>query len=120
MADGFVTILDKIGDGLKKFFTSPVASEIEQGAISVLDIAFPAVSPLLSGIGKALATAQALAAQAVPKGETTAQATALALSYAQEAFTAYETATGTKIETAQQQVIIQKLLALLAEIPAAV
>jgi long-subunit fatty acid transport protein len=118
MSAKFVTVLDKIGDGIKWFFTNPVAKDIETTGISIAEIAFPAVTPLLTGIAKVLATAQGLATVNTT-GDTTSQVTALVLADAQQLFTEYQQATGTTIETPQQQAIISALVALLNEIPGA-
>lgn len=118
MSNKFVTILDDVGRGLKWFFTNKTAEEIEQTALSVTEVAFPALSGLLTGIGKSLATAQGLASAANTTGQSTVQVTALAIADAQEVFQEYQTATGTTIETAQQKAIIQAFINLLQEIPA--
>ena len=118
MSNKFTSILDKVGDGLKKFFTSPVAADVEDTGIAIAEVAFPALDPLLTGIKGAIAQAQALAQAANPAGETTAQVTALVLADAQQVFAAYEQATGTTIETSQQQAIINLFLQMLDTIPA--
>jgi len=116
MADKFITALDKVGDALKWFFTNKTAVEIESGGLQIAEIAFPAVAPLLSAVQKSIATAQGLAAN-VPSGLNTSQMTALVMSDAQAAFAEYETATGSKIETTQQQSIISLMISLLQNIP---
>jgi hypothetical protein len=118
--NGFISVLDKIGDGIKWFFTNPVAVDVEDTGISIVKVAFPALTPLLTGIGKSLATAQGLANSAKTAGDTTAQVTALVLSDAQQVFSEYETATGTTIEPAKATAIINAYIALLDEIPGAV
>jgi len=116
MADKFVTALDKVGDALKWFFTNKTAVEIESGGLQIAEIAFPAVAPLLSAVQKSIATAQGLAAN-VPAGLNTTQMTALVMSDAQAAFAEYQTATGSKIETTQQQSIISLMISLLQNLP---
>lgn len=118
VADKFVSLLDHIGDGLKKFFTSPVAADIESGGISIAEAVWPGLTPLLGGIQASIAKAQALAAAANVTGDTTAQVTALVLNDAQQSFAAYEQASGTTLETAKQQMIIQLVLNLLQNLPA--
>lgn len=117
MSSGFVSILKDIGSGLKKFFTSPIAADIETDGLDLAEIAWPSLTPLLNGLKSSIATAQTLAAAANTSGETTSQVTALVLADAQEAFNAYQTATGTTIETAQQEKIVQAFLALLDSVP---
>jgi hypothetical protein len=119
MASKFVNVLDDIGRGLKKFFTSPIAAGIETDALDLSEIAWPAATPLLNAIKASIAKAQTLAAAANVTGDTTAQVAALALSDAQAAFNAYQSAQGVTIETSQQENIIQAFLELLAEIPSA-
>ena len=118
MPNGFVSLLDHIGDGLKKFFTSPIVADLENVGISIAEVAWPGITPLLSAVQASLAKAQALAAAANVAGDTTAQVAALTLADAQAAFTAYEQASGTTLETAQQQKIIQLVLQLLGSLPA--
>lgn len=114
----FVSLLDHIGDGLKKFFTSPIAEDVEADGIGIAEAVWPGLTPMLSAVQASIVKAQALAASANVTGDTTAQATALVLSDAQQAFTAYEQASGTTLETAQQKTIIQLVLQLLANLPA--
>lgn len=118
MANAFVTVLDKIGEGIKWAFTNKTATTIETDGIDIAEIAFPAVAPLLNGVAKSIAVAQGLAAT-VPAGLSTAQMIALVASDAEAAFTEYENTTGTKIETAQQSSIITALINLLSSIPGA-
>jgi hypothetical protein len=118
MASKFVSVLDHIGDGLKKFFTSPLAAGIEQTGINIAALEFPALAPFLNGLSTAIAKAQTLAKAANPTGDTTAQVVALAAGDAQDVFTAYEQATGAKFESATQQNVVGDLLSLLDGIPA--
>lgn len=118
MANEFVSLLDHIGDGLKKFFTSPVAADVEDFGISIAEAAWPGLTPFLTSLQASIAKAQALAQAANVSGDTTAQVVALALSDAQQAFTTYEQASGTTLETSQQQAIIQLVINLLASLPA--
>lgn len=113
----FVNVLDKVGDALKWFFTNKTVEAVEQGGIEIAEVAFPALTPLLSGIGKSLATAQGLASAVNISGDTTSQVTAIVLADAQQVFQAYQAATGTTLETAQQQAIIQAFINLLSIIP---
>jgi hypothetical protein len=114
----FVSLLDHVGEGLKKFFTSPVATDIEETGITIAEAAWPGLTPMLSAVGASIAKAQALATAANVSGDTTAQVTALALSDAQQAFDVYEQTSGTTLETPQQQAIIQDVIALLGKLPA--
>jgi hypothetical protein len=118
VADKFVSLLDHIGEGLKKFFTSPVAADVEGAGITIAEAAWPGLTPLLSGIQASLAKAQALAAAANVTGDTTAQVTALTLADAQQVFATYQQTSGTKLETAQQNAIISLLIQMLQNLPA--
>jgi hypothetical protein len=111
-------VLDKVGEGIKWFFTNKTAEEIESTGLSIAEIAFPAVSPLLTSIQKSIAAAQGLAAN-VPTGLTITQMTALIVADAQAAFAEYESASGSVIETKQQQAIVSLLIQLLQNLPGA-
>lgn len=115
----FVTILDDIGTGLKKFFSSPVTAEVATDGIDIAEIAFPQLDTLWNGLKSSIAAAQALAQSANPNGETTTQVTALVLSDAQQVFQAYGAAQNppVTIETPQQTAIINAFLNLLKQIP---
>ena len=118
MANKFITLLDHVGEGLKKFFESPVAADVENFGITVAEAAWPGLTPMLSAVQAAIAKAQALATAANVTGDTTAQVAALALADAQQAFNTYQQASGTTLETAQQQIIVQLVLNLLKQLPA--
>jgi hypothetical protein len=119
MTSKFITALDHVGDAIKDLFTNKTAEAIEDGALDIAEIAFPAASTLIQGISKSLATAQALAAAANVSGSTAAQVTALTLADAQSTFQTYETATGTTVETPQQQAIVAAIVNLFSQLPAA-
>lgn len=110
--------INKFNADLKKFFTSPVVGEIEQTGIAIVEILYPGLTPLLTGIGKSFAIAQNLATQTNPTGDNTAQITALTLGDAQQVFQTYQDSTGTVIETAAQKAIIADFVALLQKISA--
>ena len=115
----FKSALDHVGTAIKDLFTNKTAEAIENGALDIAEVAFPAASTLIQGISKSLATAQSLAAAANVQGSTAAQVTALTLADAQAAFTAYETATGSTVETPQQQAIVAAIINLFSQLPAA-
>jgi hypothetical protein len=119
MSNKFITALDHVGDAIKDLFTNKTAVAIEDGALDIAEVAFPAASTLIQGISKSLATAQALAAAANVSGSTAAQVTALTLADAQTAFSAYETATGSTVETPQQKAIVAAIVNLFQQLPAA-
>ncbi len=116
MANKFITWLDAVPAKLKKFFTNPVVDSIITGGLNVTAIIDPALAPLLVGIAASVTKAEALAAAANVQSGSGAQKLALAVADAQAVFTAYETATGTTIETAQQTAIINSIVALLNQI----
>lgn len=117
MANKFITWLDAVPAELKKFFTNPVVDSIITDGLNVTAIIDPALAPLLVGIAASVTKAEALAAAANVQSGSGAQKLALAVADAQAVFTAYETATGTTIETAQQTAIINSIVALLNQIP---
>ena len=119
MSNAFVSALDKVGDGIKWFFTNKTAVDIEEGGLNIASIAFPALSPLLGGLSKSLAVATGLAQTAQTSGDNTAQVTALVVADAQQVFQEYEQSTGSTIETPQQQAIVNAFIALLQTIPGA-
>jgi hypothetical protein len=118
MANKFVSLLDHVGEGLKKLFTSPVALDIEDIGVSLAETAWPGLDALWTPLGAAIAKAQVLASAANTGGDTTAQVSALVLSDAQQVFQAYEQASGTKLESTQQEAIVQLFLKLLTSLPA--
>jgi hypothetical protein len=117
MANKFITWLDAVPADLKKFFTNPVVDSTITDGLNVAAIIDPALAPLLVGIAASVTKAEALAAAANVQSGSGEQKLALATADAQAAFTAYETATGTTIETAQQTAIINSIVALLNQIP---
>jgi len=117
MTSAFVKDLDRVGAALKKFFTSPLAADVESVGISIAEVVWPGATPLLTALQASIAKAQALAAAANVTGDTTSQVTALVLSDAQQAFQAYEQASGKTIETSQQTEIIQLVMNLLNSLP---
>lgn len=110
--------INKFNAGLKKFFTSPVVGQVAQSGISILELIYPGLTLLLTGIGKSIAVAQNLAAQANPTGDNTAQITALTIGDAQQVFQTYQDSTGTVVETAAQKAIVADFVALLQKISA--
>ncbi len=118
MANKFITWIEKVPADLKKFFTNPTVDAVITSGLGIVALVDPALSPLLNGITAAVAKAEALAAAANVQNGSGAQKLALALADAQAAFTAYETATGATIESAQQTAIINSIVALLNNIPA--
>lgn len=119
MASKFVTWLEAVPADLKKFFTNPVVDSVITSGLGVASLVDPALAPLFGGIIAAVTKAEALAAAANVQNGSGAQKLSLALADAQAAFTAYETATGVTIESAQQTAIINSIVALLNNIPAA-
>ena len=117
MANRFITCLEAVPANLKKFFTNSTVDSVITSSLGVVAIIDPALSPLLTGITAAVTKAEALAAAANVQSGTGSQKLALAIADAQAAFTAYETATGTQIETTQQTAIINNIVALLNLIP---
>jgi|GEM_PF-5958953 hypothetical protein len=117
MANKFITWLEAVPADLKKFFTNPVVDSIITDGLNVAAIVDPALAPLLVGIAASVTKAEALAAAANVQSGSGAQKLALVTADAQAVFTAYETATGTTIETAQQTAIINSIVALLNQIP---
>jgi hypothetical protein len=117
MSNKFITWLEAVPADLKKFFTNPTVDSVITSGLGVVAIIDPALSPLLTGITAAVTKAEALAKAADAQSGSGAQKLALALSDAQATFTAYETATGTTIETDQQKAIVSSIVALLNLIP---
>ena len=113
MTNKFVTVLDSVGAALKKFFTSPVASDIVTTGIDIAEIVLPQADTLLDGLQKSYAQAVALAASANTGSDSTSQVAALVLADAQQIFQTYEQATGKTFETATEQQIVADLIALL-------
>ena len=115
----FITILDRIGESIKWFFTNPIAANMENTGITIAEIAAPGLTPLLTGIQTSLTVAHSLAKTAAPGTDTASQVAAVILADTQQVFAAYTASTGTQIETAQQKAIINAFIALLNEIPGA-
>jgi hypothetical protein len=118
MANKFFTVLEHIGVDVEKFFKSPVAAEIETEGLDIATMAFPALTPLFKGLGAAIATSQAFAQKINPTGNTDSQVVAMSLTAGQQAFNAYQQATGSVIETPTQAAIIKQLIQLVGLIPA--
>ncbi len=117
MSDKFLTWLENVPAELKKFFTNPTIDNAIVGGLGIASLIDPALTPLLSGVSAAVVRAEALAAAANVQAGSGAQKLSLAIEDAQSAFQSYETATGTKIESAQQTQIINSIVALLNNIP---
>jgi len=119
MANKFVTWLDKVPEELKKFFTNPVVDNVISDGLGIAAIIDPALAPLFNGLAASATKAEALAAAANVQNGSGAQKFAVALADAQATFQAYEAATGKTIETAQQTAIINAVVTMLNNIPAA-
>ena len=119
MVNKFVSWLDSIPANLKKFFTNPVVDNVITDGLGVASILDPALAPLFGGISAAVVKAEALAAAANVQSGSGAQKFALVMADSQQVFNAYEVSTGTKIETTQQTTIVNAIVAMLNNIPAA-
>lgn len=88
----FKTILDDIGNGLKKVFT--IGTEVAKAAEPFVDIAFPGIAPLYNATVAAVGTAETAAIAAGAQTGTGAQKLAAVVASITPVFTAYATAQG--------------------------
>lgn len=111
----FISILDDIGNVIKKVFTNPTAEKIEAAGISLVGVAFPQFDSITNAVSSALMKAQTLAASANVTDDTTAMVAALALGDSQQVLAA-----GGITETAHQQAVVASIQQLLNLIPSPV
>ena len=102
--------------GLKRFFTSPITSEVVNAGGVIVESIWPGLTPLVTGVLASIAKAEALAAAAGAQTGSGVQKLAFATQDANAIFLAYQQASGKTYETATQQAFISDLVTALEKL----
>lgn len=115
----FTSILTGIGKGLKAFFSNPIVKEIEAVAVPLAETLFPASIPLITGIMAEVGKVEAMAAVAGAQAGTGATKLALVIQTAEGIFNDYEKSRGVTVDPLGKEAIVNAIVQILNNLPAA-